>query len=105
MADLGLQPVDLFYMLDAGGASDMPGLDDLLIDHAEQHGAPRPRHDALFELEYKPAGIAGITVFELAPLVRALRGVILGARPLRPTDLSLQNEASTGDDAGVVVRA
>ena len=106
MADLGLQPVDLFYLLDAGGASDMPGLDDLLIDRAErQSAAQRPRHDATFELEYKPAGVAGLTVFELAPLVRALRGMVLGARSLRPTDTSLQNRASKEDDLAVIVRA
>lgn len=105
LADLGLSPVDLFYLVDAGGARDMPGLDDLLIDFAEQHGAPRPRHDALFELEYKPDGPLDLTVFETAPLVRALRGAVLGARPLRPTDVSLQNEAKPGEDATVVVRA
>ncbi len=106
MAQLGLEPMDLFYLLDAGGATDMPGLDDLLIDHAEQQGAAqRPRHDATFGLEYKPAGVAGLTVFELAPLVRALRGVVLGARPLRPTDSSLQNSASKDDDLAFTVRA
>ena len=105
MADLGLAPVDLFYLIDAGGARDMPGLDDLLIDFAEQNGAPAPRHDAIFELEYKPDGVAGLTVFEVAPLVRALRGLILGARSLRPTDFSLQNEASRGEDTGLVLRS
>jgi len=105
LADLGLQPADLFYLIDAGGPSDMPGLDDLLIDRAERQApAQRPRHDAIFELEYKPAGVAGLTVFELAPLVRSLRGFILGSRALRPTDFSLQNDASTTDDAAVIVR-
>jgi hypothetical protein len=104
MADLGLAPVDLFYMLDAGGARDMPGFDDLLIDFADRNGSPRPRHDATFTLEYKPDGISGFTLFETAPLVRAVRGLILGARPLRPTDLSLQNEAASGDDAALVIR-
>ncbi len=104
MAQLGLGPVDLFYLLDAGGAESMPGFDDLLIDYAERVGAPAPRHDAVFALEYKPNVGAGLTLFEVAPLVRALRGVVLGARPLRPTDLALQNEATTRDDTGGVVR-
>jgi len=105
MDQLGLAPVDLFYMLDAGGARDMPGFDDLLIDFAERHGAPAPRHDAVFALEYKPAGVSGLTLFEVSPLVRALRGLVLGARPLRPSDLSLQNEATGAEDAGAIVRA
>lgn len=105
MTDLGLAPVDLFYMLDAGGASAMPGFDDLLIDFAERNGAPAPRHNAQFALEYRPAGVAGINLFKLAPLVRALRGAVLGARPLRPSDLSLQNEAARAEDAGPIARA
>ena len=105
MADLGLASVDLFYMLDAGGARDMPGFDDLLIDYAECNGAPAPRADALFTIEYKPDGVAGLSLFELAPLVRALRGLVLGAPPLRPTDLALQSEAGAAEDEGAVVRA
>lgn len=104
MDDLGLAPVDLFYMLDAGGERDMPGFDDLLIDYAVQNGAPAPRDDAVFTLEYKPEGVAGLTLFELAPLVRALRGGVLGARSLRPTDLALQNEAGKREDTGLSVR-
>lgn len=105
MTDLGLAPVDLFYLVDAGGARDMPGFDDLLIDYATVNGVPSPSDNAIFMLEYKPEGAAGLTLFELAPLIRALRGVLLGARPLRPTDLALQNEASRSEDVGLIVRA
>lgn len=105
MADLGLSAADLFYLLDAGGARAMPGFDELLIDWAERTGSPAPRHDAIYELEFQPAGVAGLTLFELAPLVRAVRGLVLGARPLRPTDLSLQNEAGRAEDATLSVRA
>jgi hypothetical protein len=105
MNNLGLTAIDLFYMLDAGDAREMPGFDDLLIDVAERTGAPAPRHDAVFTLEYKPAGVAGLTLFEVAPLVRALRGIVLGTRPLRASDLSLQNEASGAQDVNVIVRA
>lgn len=105
MKDLGLDAVDLFYMLDAGGARSMTGFDELLIDFAEQKkGARGPHHDAIFTFEYKPEITHGLTLFEVAPLVRALRGFVLGARPLRATDLSLQNEAALADDAGLIVR-
>ncbi|HLL52510.1 MAG TPA: hypothetical protein VK447_03130, partial [Myxococcaceae bacterium] len=104
MAALGLAAADLFYLVDASGARAMPGFDELLIDFAERTGSPPPRHDALFELEYRPTGITGLTLFEVAPLVRALRGVILGARPLRPTDLTLQNEAGRAQDASLALR-
>lgn len=104
MQQLGLRPVDLFYMIDVGGARDMAGFDELLIDFAQANSAPAPRDDALFTIEYRPAGVAGTTLFQLAPLVRALRGFVMGARPLRVTDLSLQNEASRSDDLVVIAR-
>lgn len=99
MTQLGLGAIDLFYMLDAGGDRDMPGFDDLLIDFAERSVAA-PRHDAVFTLEYKPAGVAGLTLFEVAPLVRALRGLVLGTRPLRSADLALKEQ----DDGASIVR-
>ncbi len=37
-------------------------------------------------------------------MVRALRGLVLGSRPLRATDLMLANEASAGADASTTVR-
>ena len=104
IADLGLAAVDLFYLVDAGGAREMPGFDDRLIDFAEQNGAPPPRADAMFALEYKPAGVAGPTLFEVAPLVRALRGLVLARKPLCPTDLVVQSEAGTAEDATLLVR-
>lgn len=105
MAELGLAAIDLFYMIDSGGANEMAGFDGLLIDFAERNGEPAPPHGTGFSLEYHPAGMTGLTLFELAPLVRALRGFVLGARPLRPSDLSLQNEASAGGEAIPVLRA
>ncbi|MEI9927568.1 MAG: hypothetical protein WDN44_07490 [Sphingomonas sp.] len=76
----------------------MAGMDALLIDHAEHVANPAPRHDAVYALEYKPEGVSGLTLFELAPLVRALRALLLGTRPLRASDLALAGEASKAED-------
>ncbi len=103
MADLGLDAVDLFYLVGSGGAAELPGFDGLLMDFAVRSAAP-PRDDAVFSLEYLPTVSPGITLFELASLVRSLRGVVFGARPLAASDLSMQNEASTGDDVDSTVR-
>jgi hypothetical protein len=104
MAQLGLAPVDLFYLLDSGVARAMAGFDELLIDAAERLALPAPHHDAVFALDYRPAAVAGLTLFELAPLIGALRGLLLSARPLRPTDLATQSEANTRDDETLIVR-
>ncbi|MDJ0628353.1 MAG: hypothetical protein QNJ44_08855 [Rhodobacter sp.] len=104
LAALGLDAIDLFYLLGSGEAQDMAGFDEILIDFAA-HSTPRPRDDAIFSLEYMPTETGGLSLFELAPLVRALRGTALGARPLRASDLSLESEAAAGEDSVVVVRA
>ena len=104
MQQLGLAAADLFYLVDAAGARDMAAFDELLIDHAQARGLPAPRDDAQFSIEYRLPGVVGTTLFETAPLIRALRGLVLGARPLRATDLELNNEASRGDDQVVLPR-
>ena len=88
MQQLGLAAVDLFYLVDAAGARDMAAFDELLIDHAQAHGLPAPRDDALFTIEYRLPGVVGTTLFETAPLIRALRGLVMGTgrseRPISP---------------------
>ncbi len=103
MADLGLEPIDLFYLVDEGSARDMAGLDDLLLYYAASRATP-PRADAVFTLLYKPDGVPGLTVFEVAPLIRSLRGVILGSRPLKASDVMLANEANAAADASAIPR-
>ncbi|MEU6381486.1 hypothetical protein [Streptomyces sp. NPDC046909] len=104
MQQLGLAAVDLFYLIDAAGGREMSAFDELLIDYACAHAPTAPHDDAVFTLHYRLPGIGGTTLFEIAPLVRALRGFVLGSRPLRATDLSLQNEASRADDRVLVPR-
>jgi len=104
MAELGLEPIDIFYLIDTGGERGLPEFDELLIDHAEQDVTTPPRADARFELEYFPQGTGALTLFEAAPLFRSLRNVVLGRRALQPTDLTLASEARGGQDATMVVR-
>jgi hypothetical protein len=42
---------------------------------------------------------AALSLFEVLPLLRALKRLISGARPLRPTDLALPSEARSQQDA------
>jgi hypothetical protein len=104
MADLGLEPIDLFYLVDEAGARAVPGLDAFLIHHSMRQSGSTPRADAVLTLAYKPTVTSGFTVFEVAPLLRSLRGMILGSRPLKATDISLASEATAGADAAIVAR-
>jgi hypothetical protein len=104
MAGLGLEPIDLFYLIDEGSARDMAGLDDVLIHHAMRQAVSPPRADTPLTLLYKPDGVPGYTLFEVAPLLRSLRGFVLGSRPLKPTDVMLASEATAQSDAAIVPR-
>ncbi|WP_433042988.1 hypothetical protein [Dactylosporangium sp. CS-033363] len=97
VADLGLTAADLFYLAD--------GLDDRIVDFAER--AAGPPHGAVFGVEYGPDGVAGFTVADVLPLVQALRGMILGARPLQPADLgsTVEGAAVARTDTAEAVRA
>jgi hypothetical protein len=97
---LGLQPVDLVAL--AGGAPDALGeLDERLQDHTASRLGARP--DVLVTLKYMEKKTAAISVFEVLPLLRALKRLVSGARSLQPSDLAPANEARSAHDATPIV--
>jgi hypothetical protein len=96
-AELGLQPIDLLHLLQIEGAQAMTELDDRVIRRIVTRYGPRP--DADIRIRYADPVAGGLTFFEVAPLVRHLRGLLFKSRPLRATDLSLGGEANRDDDA------
>jgi hypothetical protein len=103
MADLGLLPIDLLHLAGAGTGGGMPGLDELLLHHARRDGTPL-RDDVTLRPSYPPATATGTPLFSVVPLVASLRGLVLGSRPLRPSDLALANEAGRMMDQGTIAR-
>jgi len=103
MADLGLLPIDLLHLAGAGTDGGMPGLDELLLHHARRDGTPL-RDDVTLRPSYPPATATGTPLFPVVPLVASLRGLVLGSRPLRPSDLALANEAGRVMDEGTIAR-
>lgn len=92
MADLELLPIDLLYMLDVESGKNLTALDDYILKFVHQDDNPRP--DVEVEIKYTDSIEGKITFFELTPLVRSLRSLVVAARPLMPTDMTLQNEAT-----------
>ncbi|MFJ2831036.1 hypothetical protein ACIPC1_26305 [Streptomyces sp. NPDC087263] len=84
-ADLGLQPIDLLWALRPVGESAMTDLDDRIIGVVIDRDHPRP--DAVLTIRYTQRVNGKITLFELSPLVDALRTLLTASRPLRPSDL------------------
>ncbi|WP_433936892.1 hypothetical protein AB3662_19735 [Sorangium cellulosum] len=97
--DLGLQPIDLLHVLRLEDRQAMSELDDRILAHASAAFAPRP--DARLEVRYAAPIDGRVTFFELAPLIRHLRALLLRSRPLRAGDVALGNEVRQADDATV----
>ena len=97
-ADLELQPIELLYVVTLDGDAALGELEDRVLRHVIGTDAPRP--DATIAIRHTarlPAPM--VSFFELAPLVRHLRSLLLQSRPLAPTDIALSGEAARGQDA------
>ncbi len=103
MADLGLRPADLLSLVGRDTDQAMTELDDRVLARVLATGAV-PRPDAALEIRYAERPATGVSVFEVAPLVRRLRELLDRARPLRPSDVALGADAAGEADARVTVR-
>ncbi len=96
MKELGLNASDLFYQLDVESAKSLTALDDYILKQLHESNTPRP--DVELKINYTEPVVGKVTVFELAPLIKSLRALILSARPLKNSDMILSNEASSEGD-------
>ncbi|VVN23089.1 hypothetical protein [Pseudomonas fluorescens] len=101
MQDLGLRPIDLLYILDFGSDQAMGELDDRIVNHIITSRGLSP--DASVLIRYTEPGSPKKSAFEVAPLAASLRSLLLHARPLRPTDAAMPNEADRSIDSGVAI--
>jgi hypothetical protein len=101
LASLGLRPIDVLHLLDTGNEQAMNELDDRIVHHVVSTNGLCP--DASVKIVYTLPITGKTTVFEVAPLVASLRTLLLDARPLKPSDAALPNEANASADAAVTV--
>lgn len=99
-ADMGLHPVDLLYRAEPGQDQALGDLDDRIL--VWLHANKAVRHDRPITIRHTERIPGKVTFFELEGLLRSLRRVLIGARPLRPADLVRQGDART-DDQGTSV--
>ena len=96
--DLGLQPIDLVSVLTLDSDTALGEIEDRILRHVVDTHTPRPDATITIRLTARlPAPM--VSFFEVAPLVRHLRSIVLLSRPLAPTDLALSGEAATEHDA------
>lgn len=85
--DLGLEPVDLLYLLEPEDEA-LTALDDHIAEHVLAGHPPDTQVAVLHTQRIAPRR----SFFEVAALLGELRPLVLGARPLRADDLVLPNE-------------
>jgi hypothetical protein len=95
LLDLELQPADLIAIIQDGNDQAMGELDDRITRHAVKTFGPRP--DAPIKIQYFEG--TPFSIFKLLPLVRNLRRLTTRSRALKATDLTIANEATSGDDS------
>jgi len=103
MADLKLSPIDLLYLLDVGQSQNLTGLDQVILHSV--YSDESVRQDAEIEIKYtsvfSPAEEM-ISFFELSPLIENVRKLVISARPLTPSDITLPNEGITGTSEAII---
>ena len=96
LKDLGLDPIDLLYMLREDSEQAMTALDDRIIYTILNKDNLHPTRE--IKIEYINRVNEKIAVFELVPLIKSLRALILPCRPLKASDIRLSQEAKEEDD-------
>ena len=99
--DLGLQPADLLYRADARTDQALTDLDERILD--ELYATRAVRLDRPVVIQHTEAVAGVVTFFELEGLLRSLRRVVMGARPLVPADVVRQGDARSTDQGAVVL--
>jgi hypothetical protein len=95
---LTLQPIDLLHIATLDGAVSVSELDDRITAYIlDKH---KPRSDVVLDISHATRLADPMkTFFEIAPMVRSLRALLLRSRALAPTDLTLANEAERAHDS------
>lgn len=96
MAQLGLAPIDLVYILSPRGDAGMSEMDDRLLHYLQGPAGPGLQVDGALTLQYThlyddPDLYA---LFQVTPLIRSLAALTLSSATLRPGDIAIPGEAS-----------
>lgn len=95
--DLGLEAIDLLFVLQADTAQAMNEIDDRIVNHVRYHVASHP--DTKVFIKYTEiidaVDRSKISFFELSSLIGSLGKIIRGNRYLKPSHLALSSAGET----------
>jgi hypothetical protein len=97
--ELGLHPADLLYRAGARTDQALTDLDERIVERL--HAVRPVRLDRPVVVLHTERISGLVTFFELEGLLRSLRRVVVGARPIRPADVMRQGDARSADQAAV----
>ena len=98
---LAISAIDLLWLIKPDAVQTMAELDDRILRCVYATAAPRPDLDITIAYMTAPAG--AFSIFEVTGLVRDLKAMVKGARPLRASDVTLSNDARPDQNAAVFV--
>lgn len=103
--DLGLQPIDLLFLLQPESLMQkenqqaMTGMDDLITRFAVQDFNLGAGADITIDyMKGDDTDNTKITFFQMGPLIKRLRSLLLRSRPLKPGDMALGEDADSETD-------
>lgn len=91
--DLGLQALDLLYVMNPDNLQPRSELEDRIRNVVLQDVALAVRPDLLTRVDYGDGATGDFSFMEVAPIVRGLRALLLHSRSLRANDVALPTEA------------
>jgi hypothetical protein len=97
MQDLNLAPIDLIYLIKGHDAQALTELDDRFNYYLHNNMDLQVDGAVNFNYTTDPADDNKLSLFQLMPLVKSLRALLIESALLTPGDVALPNEASKKD--------
>jgi hypothetical protein len=94
LAGLGLQPIDLVYLVGDDLSGETTELENRIIFN-NRRSQKNDSLDVQIDFQANPADPQAVTLFELLPLLRALRRLVTASRPLGASDYGLPSETTS----------
>lgn len=94
LANLGVSPLDLALDWEDSLHDGFAGLDDRIVEHVIASSPALLRTDSALRIDFMEKPPGGVSMFEVAALVRALSSLVKQSRALRPADLMVDASAT-----------
>jgi hypothetical protein len=92
MHQLGLTLIDLVYMVEATSTGQLDEIDERIIHHVHQTWDPQRDVDIKVNYTAPPVNADSFSLFQITPLIKSIKALVLQSPNLTPGDMSMPNE-------------